>query len=215
MMGTARLVQPNEPMAFSAVQETDARTALSRGLAQYLAQHARADVKGREIRLQKVFDSWSEPEEMAAYPALTISAGPGAYDASKLTPTASNRERLLAPDGRYVVSHCEFTCDLTVELWTNDPVERRSLVASMEAVLNPMMNIYGLVLELPFYFNQRALFELRSMTYMDTEIDAMRRYRKASFIVAGSVPVTQLFSLPEARPRLKLEEVGVNVVVSG
>jgi hypothetical protein len=59
-------------------------------------------------------------------------------------------------------------------------------------------------LDLPFYFGARAGYELLSVQYIDSEDAATRRYRRASFVVSGRVPVYRIVPLPVARARYNL-----------
>jgi len=217
-MKKARLItQPGTPTAYTGDQETDARTALTRGLAEYLSMLSFKAPGGRELRFDKVLDTWAEPEDGAKYPrAIVTGTGSGIYDASSLTPDKpTTRNQLPAPDGRYLISSCVFVQDLSVEVWANDPPARRAIVAGLESAFNPVDFMYGFVLELPFYFNERATFSLKDMAYPDNEQDAMRRHRNAVFTVTGEVPVVNLFTYPLAKPSFHLDEVGPDVVIPG
>lgn len=219
MTDKARLITAaGQPIAYTANQETDARTALARGLSEYLEQLIfHAPVGGRELRFDKVLDTWAEPEDEAKFPRAIVGAsGVGVYDASKFTPgPPTSRARLAAPDGRYLMSACAFVQDLTLEVWTNDPSARRLIVAGLESAFNPVDWMYGFQLELPFYFNERAVYALKDMAYLDSEQDAMRRYRKAVFTISGEVPVVNVFSYPLMKPRFHLDEIGPDVVIPG
>jgi hypothetical protein len=217
-MNKARLItSPGQPVAYTADRETDARTALARGLAEYLAMLVFDAPAGRELRFDKVLDTWAEPEDGAKYPrAVVQGVGIGVYDASSLTPgQPTKRNKLPAPDGRYLISACSFVQDLSVEVWTNDPPARRTIVGGLESAFNPVDFMFGFLLELPFYFNERATYSLKDMAYQDSEQDAMRRYRKAVFTITGEVPVVNLFSYPLAKPSFRLDEVGQDVVIPG
>jgi hypothetical protein len=217
-MNKAKLIsKPGIPVAYTADQETDARTALTRGLAEYLAQIVFPAPGGRELRFDKVLDTWAEPEDGAKFPrAIVYGTGIGIYDAGSLTPDLPTaRNRLPAPDGRYLISSCAFVQDLTVEVWANDPAARRAIAAGLESALLPVDWMFGFVLELPFYFNERATYTLKDMAYPDNEQDAMRRYRKAVFTITGEVPVVNLFTYPLAKPSFRLDEVGPDVVIPG
>jgi len=199
----ARLVLPGEPHVMSGAHVGDSRTALCRGMAEYLFDTIQVDAEGgRRIRLKKVLSTWAEPEDEASYPAAIIAApGSATYDASRFTPGIQAEQRVPAPDGRYAVTLAEMILDLSIELWTTDPTERAELVAAIEQGLNPLDTQYGLTLELPWFYNLRAVYELKSMQYLDTEEDAMRRYRRAAFTVTGQMPVIRLAAYPGAKPR--------------
>lgn len=210
--GGTRLIDSQAGYAdvlYTSRRETDVRTALARGLKEYMEQLATV-FNGMPYAFEVVKQTWGEPEELAKYPgAIVYATGAGAYDASKFTPMVNSTRRIALPDGRYVVSPAEFVQDLAVEVWATSPEERQALVQMMEDALNPSTFRYGVLLELPHYHSERATYEMMTMAYEDTEIDAKRRYRKAMFAVTGRVPLVRLFSIPTAKPRSVVEVDGL------
>jgi len=205
-VGTRLITRADDLRSFTANQETDARTALTRGLAEYLSTLEWQDYGGRFLRLERVFDTWPEAEEEAVYPSACVRAeGSGEYGDSKLTPMVQSDNQLGAPDNRYVVSPCEFGIDLVIELRAADPEARSSLCSMLELGLSPLDWRYGILLELPHYFNQRASYEMKSMSYTDGSEVAMQRLRGADFMLRANVPVTRLMTLPLARIKTKTE----------
>lgn len=205
--GTRLISDPRRSKAsYTTNRETDARTALTRGLREYLEQ-LQIDVPGgRQLAFRQVFSSWAEPEDNAEYPsAVVYTPVDGRYDASKFTPGVSRRSEL--PDGSFLMATSEMALDLTIEIWCTDPEERVGLMMLMEDALSPLDYRHGLLLELPHYHNERATYEMVSMRYEDTEIDAMRRYRKAVIIMRGSVPVVRVVKLPSTKLRTEVEVV--------
>lgn len=185
---------------WSANRETDARTALSRGLAEYV-QGLQIEFNRATYTFARVFENWAAPEDNATYPSAVVYAtGEGSYDSSGFTPKINRRDRV--PDhinggfdpknGRYVQTASELVQDVTVEIWANDTQERQALVAMLEDAMVPVDWRYGPLLEFPHYHNARASFEKLSLTYDDTEIDAIRRYRRATMIIRGKVPVVKI-----------------------
>jgi len=203
---TALVRDPNFRPQLTAVRDTDVHTAMARGLAEYLSQQ-QIDIGGRLLRLT-TFSTWAEPEEKVSYPAAGVGASSGKYDRSftpKLLGTIADEARIFG--------YSEFTQELTIELWATDPKERLYLVAMIEEALNPVDWMYGMRLVLPFYHNTTATYELKDSQYMDSADDAMKKYRKATFTVAGNVQALRLLKLPTAKPRLRLDGVGPDVVV--
>ena len=86
--------------------------------------------------------------------------------------------------------------------------QRMGLVAMLEQQLDPTDFRYGLLLELPHYFNERASYEKTSMRYIDNEDSAQRRIRRAQITVTGRVPVVRLASLPDMSARARTHTVG-------
>lgn len=202
--GPSRLVEAGEPHVFTINRETDARTALTRGLAEYLASMTTTGVGGRPLAFRKVLSNWADPELMAEYPsAVVLASGQGSYDPSRLAP--GRGPRIATPDQRYILSSSEFVLDMTIELWCTDDKARSGLVAMMEdRLLAPFDGRYGFLLELPHYFNARAQYEPLALSYGDNEQNAIQRHRKAFLMVRGHVPVLRLIELPDAKMSAKV-----------
>lgn len=207
------LLKPGRGVPTS-VQQTDARGALCRGLREYLTQLVWNAEGGRQLRFEKVRDNWAEPEQNAKYPSAAVyTTTTGNYTAAGFTPTVTNDNKLPEPDGRFIVSPATLEQELTLEVWANDPKERMQLMALMEDALNPVIYRYGFQLRLPFYFNEVATFTLTSQTVNDSDENAVRRYRVAVFTLMGIVPVRKLVSLPLAKPRFELRDIGTEASV--
>lgn len=203
--GTRLITDAGDRQAYILNRETDARTALTRGLAEYLSQLS-SDFLGRPLSFQRVLSAWSQPETQALYPsAVVYSTEEGVYDASKLTMDVTPRNRLPPPnENQYVVSPAELVLDVTVEMWATDPEERIAVVSMVEDAFSPVTWIgAGIRLELPHYCNERAEFEMISSRYEDSDEDSVRRYRKAFFKARGRVPVVRVASFPAAVFRSK------------
>lgn len=203
--GTRLITRSNEETPFTITQETDARTALTRGLAEYLSQLQYDDVGGRRLMFERVFDTWADPEDEGAYPAAAVySDGPGEYEASQLMSTVSSEQRVgpaEAVDSVFVVSPSTYGVDLLVDVRCNDTEARSSLCAMLERDLNPVDWRYGFLLLLPHYFNQRGVYELVGSGYEDSESEALDRLRRATFRLRATVPATVLRKYPNAKIR--------------
>lgn len=200
------VLRPDVPPTITNRHETDARTALTRGLARYLAGLVFEGGAGRILAFQgRVFESYADPETQAQFPsAVVLSDQPALYDASRLTPGAPVDRLPSTPEGNALLSTSELTLDLTLDVWATENRSRSALVAGLEHALSPTDWMYGLRLDLPFYFGARAGYELQSVQYIDSEDSATRRYRRASFVVSGRVPVYRIVPLPVARARYNL-----------
>jgi hypothetical protein len=212
----AKLILPTSGKeSITGYRDVDCRTALTRALAEYLMDTVDVDaIGGRNITFKHVFQSWSEPEQEAKYPsAIVYAQSPGVYDASKFSPSATPKLQLAAPDSRYMLTMAEFVLDLAVEIWCTDPKERMEITNACEHAFLALDNMYGIILELPYYYGLRAVYELKSMQYLDSEEEAMRRYRRAIFILTAQVPIVRLASIPTSKTRL-LVKVGTDVVLS-
>jgi len=217
--GRTRLVSPGDAQpVHTAVKETDSRTALTRGLAEYVFTISGEAYHGARLRFQKVFENWATPEEQAEYPsAIVYTTTPGTYDSSGFTSIPSKDQQIPEPDGRYVITPAEYVTTVTVEVWCTRDEERMAIVAMLEDAFNPFVGQgkYGFTLELPHYHNVRASFSPAQMGYMDDEASVIAGTRKALFTFEASVPVVRLVSFPDAKPFHKLAAIGLDVIVDG
>ncbi len=206
---TRLIVKPNDLQRNSANREESVRSAMTRALAEYLEQLTTDLEGGRRLRFKSVRKVWAAPDQNAKFPAVAIhTEGDGVYDASSFTPTLNPKERLPAPDNRYFVMMCEYVQDVQVEIWGNDIPERAGLVYMLETAFNPVTWRYGFVLEMPFYFNPRAVFELKSMRQNDSDDTAVKRYRNAVMTLNVRAPLCQLLPFPDAVPRFEMAAIG-------
>lgn len=207
-VGTRLITDPGDLQKLTINKTTDARTALTRGLAEYISQLS-VEVDGRlSAFYSNVYETYPDPENNSIYPSATVySNDTGTYDASRLTQQANTKENLPAPDqNTFLVSPSEYVLDMVVELWANDAKERMALVAMLEEALNPVMFMASACrLELPHYCNQRADYEMISSVYIDDEQSAIRRFRIARVTVRGRVPVCRIVTLPGAMPRTRVK----------
>lgn len=198
------VLSQDEPMRPTATRETDARTALTRALKEYVEHLSVVAYGGREIRFNHVEETWAQHEQEAQRPAAAIyTAADGAYDASRLTPGIFAK----LSDGTQLMSSCEFVVDLLLEAWCTDPEQRSAFVQMLEDAFNPLDWMYGFRLTLPHYFNVRAEYELKSVAYPDSEEEALQRHQKAVFTLTGRVPVLQLVRYPANRTRARVTVV--------
>lgn len=207
--GATRLItQPDQQPVYTANRTADARTALTRGLAEYLMTLELPANGGRNFYFRKVYEVWAEPEDPADYPAAAVLMLEDAqYDASRFVPNGMSAVRLPTPDSRYLLTSSEMMVKLVVEIVATDPVERQALVSMVEDGFAPVDWMYGVRLALPHYFGQHATYEPLSVQYFDSDEEGMRRFRRAQITVAASVPVTRLSAYPDAQPRFRLEEL--------
>lgn len=198
--GSTRLItKADEAPVYTARRNVDVRSALTKGLAEYLSGLEVVAEGGRFLAFRKAFYAWAEPEDVAEYPSVIVLANlDGTYVDSKLSPGLNPRKRLPEPDGRYFVEACDYQLDMQVQVWTNDHNARMVLADAVENAMFPTTWMYGIRLELPFYHGVFAEYELYSSGYVDSEIDADRRIRRATFTVRGRLPVVRLAKFPAA-----------------
>jgi len=188
--GRTRLVAlADDPQVVTTHFETDVRTAITRGLKEYMEQLVVNWRGGRQSKFKKVLQSWAEPEVQAEFPSACVYAvEPGTYDARNFTPSTAVLQRDPPVYVRFVA---EFMQQVMVEVWTTDPQERVALTKMLEDAFSPVDWMYGMRLELPHYHGMRADFELQSMAYLDAADDAQKRYRKVVFTLAASCTVVR------------------------
>ena len=185
--GTRLVDRADARQVFVDYRETDTRTALTRGLAEYLETLSIDWPGGRQSRFVRVFQAWAEPESIIEYPsAVVFATDRGEYQDSVLTPTLIQ----IPNTSIYVREVAEVKLSMTIEVWATDPRESMALSAMLEDALDPHQFMTGLRLELPHYYNQRATYEKLGMSYEDAPETAQRRWRKAVFTVDGHI--TQL-----------------------
>jgi len=194
---TRPILQSADPEHLTLHQETDARTAICRGLKEYVEQLSFQSNGGRLLRFAAVYDTWAEPEDQAQFPAAAVEGiGEGSYDASRFTPGA------IATDvpGQALVLLSEFTMDVRLDVWATDSKERMFLMAMLERALAPSNDTYSFALELPHYFNARAIYSLSKGSYDDSDLNAIRKYRRAYPVLQATLPVMRPASVPTLRP---------------
>lgn len=189
------------PQVLTAVRETDALTAITRGLKEYVETLDVTWVGGRHSKFAKVLDGWAVPEQVAEFPtAILYAQSPGRYDAADFAP----RTVQVAGTRSTLRSSSELTVSLSVEVWSTDPKERMAIGALLEDAFDPTDDQTGFVLELPHYHSARAAFSLADVVYADTAINAQQRRRLVVFTLDASVPKYRFTKhVPAFEPRLE------------
>lgn len=197
--GGTRLIQrPNDKPTPTQWRETDARTALARGLGEYLRQLSFEDHTSRLHRFERVSYDWEVAGVDSVYPAAGVTpAGDSKYDAQGL----GGSSPFKVAEGLYLKSWAELTTTLMVEVFGTDQVERQQLVAMLEDALNPVDWMVGCRLELPHYFNERATYGVLSCRYVDGDAEVSQESWKAVMMVEGRVLATRLVTHPSAQIR--------------
>lgn len=196
---TRWISDPSDQEALTDVSDTDAKSALSRGLAEYLTEHVQIspDRGLAQTTLKKVVDMYAEPEVLSEYPSATVTfSGSGESDSSSMQALPVNRDGT-----KCLLVTASFTQDLVVEVWCANPLERSLFGNAVEEALDPVDWMCGLRLELTHYHNARATYMLKSVDYDDSDQQNMRRYRIARFTVTATVPRLRLVSYPLLDPR--------------
>lgn len=187
------------------VRETDCRSALVRGMREYLEQLGADWAPTRRfLRFERVVENWAESELPATYPAAAVAAsGDGSYDReARLSPTA-----VRTASGATLFLVGEFTTSVTVDVWSFDKRERAGLVALLEDAFAPVDWMAGFRLELPHYHGVRTTWELQGSRYMDVDgADPQQRVWRAQLTLDAKVPQVRLTpARPDMRIRLRTE----------
>lgn len=206
----ARLItEPVYTVKHTTVCLTDERSALSRGLFEYLSSNLVGEITWADQTYNiKVYGQWAEQEQQARYPAVTIySTDELTYDQDEADDQAMrNDEPIMVDDSNNAIfSIGECAVRFVVECWANNPEERAAVVKIITDLLNPVTFMYGFRLVLPFYFNNVATFSLRGNLYIDNEQDAQRRYRKAVLSVQARMKHIRLWKAVQANSRLRTD----------
>jgi hypothetical protein len=208
--GTKLITVANaKPPHLTAIRECDAVTALKRGLKEYLEQ-VYLDVEGVRVRFQQVHDVWADTDQVAQYPsAVVMAADEATYDYSSFTPVLDPLRLVsqVVVNGAepanmrsYLVKYAEVEAKLALEIHCSSPAERVQVQMMLEDALNPVDWMYGFKLDLPHYFNQRAVYEPMTSQMLDSEGDARRRWRPGTVFLAGQVSLLRVRALPQFQP---------------
>lgn len=194
--------------SFTENRETDSRTALKRGLANYLMSLPQFihPTHQRKVKLQKIYDVWPDQEEKTEYPsAIVYSTEKHPYEAAGFTPSIDPACKVDATT--YLVKYAEVSFNMVIDILANDPEERVCLAMQMENALNPVDWMCGFQLELPHYHNLRGVYKLMDGNYPDDEPSAFTRNRHLTYTINGQVSAVRLKKLTP------LTEVRANITV--
>lgn len=196
-----------KPPHLTANRECDAVTALKRGLKEYLEQ-VYLDFEGVRVRFLQVHDVWADTDQVAQYPSAVVMAADEAnYDYSSFTPVLNPAHLVVngaepASTKTYLVKYAEVEVKLALEIHCSSPSERVQVQMMLEDALNPVDWMYGFKLDLPHYFNQRAVFAPMTTQMSDSEGDARRRWRPGTIFLAGQISLIRPRSLPKFQPKV-------------
>jgi hypothetical protein len=199
--GTRLVDRPDDKQRMTLRRDTDATTAMTRGMAEYLGRLTFDGKAGKRLQWARVFDAWADTETVAEVPSLIVYAPQeGVYDARNMASGINARDRVDSPDrpgpGTFAVASSELVQVIHIEVWTAEAEDRVGAVAMIEDALSPVDYMHGARLELPHYHNVRASFEMISVQYDDNAESVQRRFRLVTIKVNGSVPVVRLVRAP-------------------
>lgn len=209
---TSTLVFPRDAAAAALSQrrETDATTALARGLKEYLEVLSIDWPETGKLRFTKVFDRYADFEDGLEFPrAVAYSAEAiGEYNGQLGQWPEGNLftgESLPVGGGVILEALDELVIDLTVELEVSNPEERIGLVAMLEDAFRPYPGASGFMLTLPHYYNTRGRYTAGRIQYLDSPEDPARNYRRARTVIQSRIPVIVSHT---ARPLQEMRQGG-------
>jgi len=186
-----------------ALREADAVTALRRGLAEYLSQ-VQLDVSGEVVQFARMLEVWSDSDTPADYPSAVVQiAGEADYDASSFTPNVDPTDRL--PTGEYLVKHSEVTVLLQVEAHCSSPGQRVGVAMLLEDAVNPVSWMHGFRLDLPFYYGQRAEYQVTAADFRDDAGTARHELRPLTLTVEARISQVRVRRLPILQVKLDVQ----------
>ena len=198
---TQLVINPGTREVLTANREMDTRSALARGLVEYIQNKSIEMPGGRKLTLKNVYTTIPDAEQKAVYPAATaVPEGPGEYIAVRLTPSINPKDRIKMPDGRWPFAWAEFRQDIRLELIANDPKEREGLTAMLEDLFMPVDWMTGFRLILPHYYSAVAHYEPLRMGYADGADTAIERLRVTYFYIRAHVSAIKLLTKPVIQP---------------
>lgn len=199
------IVEADQLQCFTSNRTTDAHTALTRGLADYL-RSLEFDLTGTSSQLAKlkeVYEDFADPEDKGAkFPSAAVyTQEPGTYEDDDFTSSPHELE-----DG-YVIQICqEFTQIVCVDILTDQKPQRSTLVMLLEDAFEPVDWMSGFRLKLPHYFGVHATFLKVALDYMDSEANAQKHWRMAQFQLEARVTqIKFLGQVPRFQPKHRVE----------
>jgi hypothetical protein len=202
-IGTPFEVYPRQPPPVAPVE--DPRTIALKAFAAFLAT--------MEFRYRGIADTTQtiafkippknihieQPDNVVdgAFPSIVFLPGRGAYDYFGLGPAKiiDGSENQFAP-GTALIIPGEYVETVTLEVWASKRVERRSIIAGIEADMLREQQSTATRLLLKVYFNQVASFSLDNREIIDDN-DSARGRRRAHLYIEMRVPIAQLVPVKE------------------
>lgn len=190
---TELITDADDLECYTLVRECDTHTALTRGLAEYLAQLDSPQNKqsNQTLRFSKVVTDWADPEERAKdFPLAAVYTQEAGY----FGPDDSFQGRIKDVCGTSEsIKVCnDFELTLVVDVFTTNKPERINMVMMLEDAFEPVDWMTGFRLHLPHYHGVHANFEMINLDYGEDSDKAAKRWRLAQFQIAASLPRIKL-----------------------
>jgi hypothetical protein len=182
-MTTELITDPDDLQVLTSCRETDAHTACTRALKEYLTGLSIDWNGGQLLQFCKVTEDWADVEDIADWPSAAVyTQEPGIYDEDSFSGRITQ-----TPDGYTLLIASEFTQVVMLDVWANTKQTRTGLVAMLEDALDPVEWMSGARLRLPHYHGVHATLIKMSVDYADGT-NAAKRWRLAQIQVAVSIP---------------------------
>lgn len=200
---------PDGTVVQTVAHETDARTALMRGMVEYLRTLTVAEPGGRELRFETVVEGQAVPDESTKFPWCCVSAPEESRYSGGMVPRVTSDNRIPAPEKGdrevYAVPTANFDTTLSLT-FVCEKEERIHLMRMLEADLQFPDRLrqgkYGVTVELPFYMGMRADYAPVSSQYVDSSGDARQARFGGVMKVSASLKVARIVERPRAKPML-------------
>jgi len=201
-MTTTLITDPNTLQCWTSHRETDCRTALVRGLKEYLEQATFSDpALSQRLKLAKVLARWAEPEDTAKFPSAAVyTQEAGIYDDDDFT------SEPIELEDDYVIRLCsELVQPVILDVYCTDDPQRMSFAMMLEDLFEPVDWMSGFRLMLPHYFGIHAEYLKLSIDYVDNEENAQKRWRLAQFQLEARVSQVRFIGkVPKFQPKAQV-----------
>lgn len=205
--------------------DTDCRSAITRGLAEYLKQlELPAGPQGRgPLRFESVVYNWEELKAPPSYPGVVVMAPEdGDYshqnqgqtlitsdDEVEITVPPAGEEPAARMHRLYASRPASYDTSITVTVWATDREERMWLCKMLEDwMVAPVLWMNGFRLTLPHYHGERATYLFEKSAYQEEAADAQRGIWKVIYRGNASVNQIRLFSELHMIPRILDTQLG-------
>ena len=191
------MTSPNLPQQmplaqFSRTASLDARNALAMALRRHIEALTFAGSQAQQFA--EVFEEWPSFNDSEALPAACVLPGEFKYGDAHMTPRLL--EDTWEPKGMpgwALLKTAELMCEFQLVLRTNLPAERPVLMRAIEeSFQNDTDQRYGIIVDLPEYYQLTGRFVLLSGSVIDNEDTAMREKRDAAFTISATAPKVQV-----------------------
>ena len=184
------------PLAqFSRKASLDVRDALAMALRRHVVALTFAGSQAQQFA--EVFEEWPSFNDSEVPPAACVLPGEFKYSDAHMTPRLL--EDTWEPKGMpgwALLKTAELACEFQLVIRTNLPAERPILMRAIEESFQKDTDQrYGILVDLPEYYQLKGRFVLLGGSVIDNEDTAMREKRDAAFTVSASAPKVQVVSV--------------------